>query len=654
MSGGGVRAGEFDGVYDTSESADLGEQLLAPGVSLAGTVVDRAGQPVAGALVTLRATTPGNGDLSTAPVRTTTGTDGTFRLDGAATSGGVNHLRAEKAGFAPVAETLPRAGILARPLVLSPGTPIPGRVAARGGRSAAGALVRFEGRAETRWVEAAPDGSFRIPDAPEGRGALVADAGEGGWGELTGVVLPLAEGKSAAVTLAPAASLSGRVVDAKTLRGVARAKVEVRQGAFVRTARSAPDGSYRISPLPPRSYRVSVDEPRYVPFHRTAEVAAGEGKKLDAPLVLGASLAGRVTDESGQPVAGAQGALVRGGESGLAAFLRQVRAAAGAPIFRSAADGTFRASRLAPGESQRLTVSHPDFAPSTLGGISLLSGQTAANLPVVLRRGAAITGVVREKDGAPVDGAEVELQQAMGFRGGRGGANLQMNVLPGGPGGPRQRPTVRTGADGAFEVRGLVPGDFTLLVRKSGFATERVDPVKVPEEGSPEPLSITLGPGASISGVVRQKSGTPAEGWSVVASEAGTSALGPRARGNLNPTGSDGLFVLEGLRPGQAYDLQLFGGPGIGPQRKNVVPPADGVEIVVPGAGRIAGRAVDAQTGRPLAEYAVSYEPERMGGGGGVFRVVNRMAGQRLTGMGEKTEVRSEDGTFLLEDVPPG
>ncbi|HQR67640.1 MAG TPA: carboxypeptidase-like regulatory domain-containing protein, partial [Thermoanaerobaculia bacterium] len=96
VSGGGVRAGEFDGVYDTSESADLGEQLLAPGVSLAGTVVDRAGQPVAGALVTLRATTPGNGDLSTAPVRTTTGTDGTFRLDGAATSGGVNPLRAEK------------------------------------------------------------------------------------------------------------------------------------------------------------------------------------------------------------------------------------------------------------------------------------------------------------------------------------------------------------------------------------------------------------------------------------------------------------------------------------------------------------------------------------------------------------------------------
>ncbi|MCI4355505.1 MAG: carboxypeptidase-like regulatory domain-containing protein, partial [Thermoplasmata archaeon] len=227
-----------------------------------------------------------------------------------------------------------------------------------------------------------------------------------------------------------------------------------------------------------------------------------------------------------------------------------------------------------------------------------------------------------------------------------------MNVVPG-PGGARQRPAVKTGNDGRFEIHGLLPGDYTLWIRKSGFATERIDPLKVPEEGMSQPVAVTLGPGAAISGVVKLRSGAPAEGWSVIASEAGTSAPGPRARGNLNPTGSDGIFVLDGLKPGQSYDLQLFGGTGIGPSRKGVVPPADGVEVVVSGTGRIAGRAVDAPTGRPLAAYAVSYEPERTGGGG-VFRIVNRAAGQRLTGMGEKTEVKSEDGTFLLSDVSPG
>ncbi len=651
-AGGGLRAVEFDGVFESAESADLGEHVLASGVALAGTVVDGSGKPVADAHVTLWATTPGDTDLSPVPVRTKTAADGTFRLEGAAASAGINTLRIEKAGFAPLSETLPRAGVLSKPVVLSPGTTFAGRVTAQGGRSTAGTLVRFEGRGETRWVEAGSDGSFTIADAPSGKGNLVADAGDAGYGELTGLVLPLADGKSAAVRLSPAASLSGRVIDSRTLRGVPRAKVELRQEAFVKTARSGPDGSYKISPLPPRSYRISVDEPRYVPFRKSAGIAFGEAKKLDAPLVLGASMTGRVVDENGQPVAGAQGALTRTGESGLGAFLRRARAAPSAPAFRSAADGTFRASRLVPGESQRLTVAHPDFAPSTMGGLALVSGQTTANVAVVLRRGAAITGVVRDKDGNPLEGAEAEVQQAMGFRGGRGGAAFQLNILPG-AGGPGRRPPVKSGADGRFEVRGLTPGDFTLWVRKSGFASERIDPVKVPEQGSPEPLTVTLVPGAAISGVIRQKSGTPAEGWSVVASEAGTSALGPRARGNLNPTGSDGFFVLDGLKPGQAYDLQLFGGPGIGPQMKNVVPPTNGLEIIVAGSGRILGRAVDAQSGRPLTEYAVSYEPERSGGGG-IFRIVNRMAGQRLTGMGEKTEVRSDDGTFQLDDVPPG
>ncbi|MFI5181677.1 MAG: carboxypeptidase regulatory-like domain-containing protein [Thermoanaerobaculia bacterium] len=651
-AGSGARAVEFDGVFESSEWADLGEHVLAAGASLAGKVVDDSGQPVVDAIVTLRVTTPGDPDLSPAPVRTKTAADGTFRLDGAAASGGLNTLRIEKAGLAPHVETLARAGILPKPVLLSPGASFSGRVTARGGRGAAGALVRFEGRAATRWVEASAEGTFTIPDAPPGKGTLVADAGDAGYGELTGLVLPLAEGRSAAVTLLPAASLSGRVIDSKTLRGIPRAKVEVRQGSSVKTARSAADGSYRITPLLPRSIRISADEPRYVPLRRNVEITSGETKKLDAPLVLGASLTGRVTDENGQPVAGAQGALVPIGETGLAAFMRQVRASASAPLFRTATDGTFRASRLMPGASQRLTVAHPEFASSTLGGLTLVSGQTTANVSVVLRHGAAITGVVHDKDGNPLEGAEAEVQQGMGFRGGRGGAALQMNILSG-AGGPRQRPAVKTGADGRFEIRGLTPGDYTLWLRKSGFASERIDPVKVPEEGSPEALSVTLDPGAAISGVVRQKSGTPAEGWSVVSSEAGTSALGPRARGNLSPTGSDGLFVLDGLKPGQPYDLQLFGGPGLGPSKKNVIPPIDGVEIVVSGTGRIAGRAVDAQTGRPIPEYAVLYEPERSGGGG-VFRIVNRLAGQRLTGMGEKTEIRSDDGTFQLDDVPPG
>ncbi len=652
MAGGGIRAVEFDGVFESSESADLGEHVLASGVVLAGTVVNRSGQPVAGASVTLRATTPGDADLSPAPVSTTTGADGTFRLDGAAASAGTNTLRIEKAGFAAFSESLPRAGALLRPIVLSAGAAFTGQVRPLPGKSAAGALVRFEERTETRWVEAGPDGGFTIPDVAPGRGTLVADAGASGFGETTGLVFPLPEGKVVTVSLSPPASLEGRVVDAKTLRAVPRAKVSVGRGNLRRAVRSGPDGRYVLAPILPGAWGFQADEPRYVLFKKEIQIAAGESRKLDAPLVPGATLVGRVTDENGQPVKGAQGALAPATMTGLAALLRQVRTGGVTPVFRSAADGTFRASRLAPGENQRLTVSHPDYVASTVGGMNLLPGQTSPTMTVVLHRGAVITGVVRDKDGNPVEGAEAEVQQGMNFRGGRGGAAARINILPG-AGGAGGRPPVRTSADGRFEIRGFSPGDYTLFVRKSGYATERIDPVKVPETGSPEALAVTLGPGAAITGVVRLRSGAPAEGWSVVASEAGTSPIGPRTRANLNPTGSDGLFVLEGLKPGKPYDLQLFGGPGIGPSRKNVLPPADGVEIVVAGSGRITGRAVDARTGQPVSEYTISYEPERMGGGG-LFRIVNQVAGQRVTGIGEKTEIRSDDGTFQLDDVPPG
>jgi protocatechuate 3,4-dioxygenase beta subunit len=648
--GGGIRPVEFDAVYESAETEDLGEHVLAAGAVLTGKIVDGRGEPVGGAAVTLIASTPGDAELLPAPAQAVTAADGSFHLDGAAGSQGTNRLRIEKPGYAPVSETIPRAGALAKPVVLPAGIALAGHVRPLPGRSAGGTLVRFEARAVTRWVEAAADGSFTIPDAPAGVGTLVADAGDSGFGETTGLLLPLPEGKSAVVALSPAASLGGRVVDAKTLRGVARAKVEVRQGAVTRSGRSGPDGSYRIAPVAPRAVRVTVNEPRYVPFRKGLEIAPGQATKLDITLTPGASIAGRVTDENGQPVAGARGVLERSGPTGLRAVLRRLREEGGAPLFRTAADGTYHVSRLAPGANQSLLVAHPDFTTATVGGLNLMAGRAGPTVTVVLRRGAVLSGLVHDADGHPIEGAEAEAQQGFGLRGGRRGGAI-LNLL-GGRGGSLEHPAVRTGADGRFEIRGLAPGDYTLWVRKSAMATERIDPVKVPETGSPEAVSVTLGPGATISGTVLLRSGAPAEGWSVVASEPGTSPLGPRARGALTPTGSDGLFVLDGLKPGRPYDLRFFGGSGVGPSRTGIVPPAAGLEIVVAGAGRITGRVVDARTSRPITAYTVAYVPER--GGGGLFRIVDRVAGRQVTGIGEKHEVSSDDGSFVLEDVPPG
>ncbi len=421
--------------------------------------------------------------------------------------------------------------------------------------------------------------------------------------------------------------------------------------------RTAPDGTYALKGVPAETYRLAVDEARHVPWADAAlSLAPGEARKLDVALTLGATLTGKVVDENGAPVPAARGTLIRGGENAFAGLRRMLRLGAEITAFRTRPDGTFTASRLAPGDNQRLFVSHADFERATVAGLSLPSGGTKAGVAVVLKRGATITGVVKDLADQPLADVEVQLDPSVNFRGGAGGAVMNFTRL----GGPSSRPKTKSGPDGAFAIKGISVGEYAVVLKKPGYATERVDPVKVTDQGA-EPVHVALGPGASISGSIRHKNGDGVEGYLVRAGAAGGGGRGGRGGGMgaglLNaiaadsPTGADGGFVVDGLKPGQPYDLTAFGGSGMAPAKRGVVAPAAGADIVVAGTGRIAGTVLDAKSGQPLRNFSVSYEPDR--GGGMVIRIVARGAGAQ-TGIGQKREFQTEDGTFTLEDVPAG
>ena len=381
--------------------------------------------------------------------------------------------------------------------------------------------------------------------------------------------------------------------------------------------------------------------------------AAGETKQLDIPLVLGASLAGRVTDEAGKPVANAQGVVAQSGPVNLQRIVRRLRGAE-PPTFRTGPDGTFRAARLTPGAGQILTVTHPDFERATVGGLSLIPGAAKAGVVVVLQRGSAVTGAVKDGQGHPVAGAEVTLSQSLMFGGGRGGrgGGPALALLAGGAGADRKADT--TGNDGTFAVRGVAPGEYVLAVTRSGYAAERIDPVKVAKSGPPPPFTVTLGPGATISGRVVRKSGAGAEGFVLVATVAGSPPFGAGARTD-QPTGPDGGFAIDGLKPGQSYDLRLLGPAGMVQGKRGVMAPAPSVVLTVAGPGRITGTARDAQDGSPLADFLVSYEADRGGGLRGLMRgAAGGAGGAAAGGPGQPVEVNGGDGTFAIEDVPAG
>ena len=146
-----------------------------------------------------------------------------------------------------------------------------------------------------------------------------------------------------------------------------------------------------------------------------------------------------------------------------------------------------------------------------------------AGVTVVLKRGATITGVVKDGADQPLADVEVQVDPSMNLRGGAGGVTMNFVRL----GGASARPKTKTGADGAFAIKGISVGEYALVLKKPGFATERVDPVKVTEQGA-EPVLVALGPGASIAGAVRRKNGEGVDGFLV---RAGAAAGGGGGRG---------------------------------------------------------------------------------------------------------------------------
>ena len=90
------------------------------------------------------------------------------------------------------------------------------------------------------------------------------------------------------------ATLRGRVVDAADGTPLPGVRIVARSegGAFV--ARSGADGRYSVRGLSPRSYRLTAEDDRFVPWSRTVRVAPGRAETQDVPLTRGATLAGRV------------------------------------------------------------------------------------------------------------------------------------------------------------------------------------------------------------------------------------------------------------------------------------------------------------------------------------------------------------------------
>ncbi|MDQ5858899.1 MAG: carboxypeptidase regulatory-like domain-containing protein [Acidobacteriota bacterium] len=615
------------GPYDAAEDVALGDVLLAAAEKVSGRVTDEAGKPVAGAKVRAYGGLPFEEEDVTLYADATTGADGSFTI---ANAPGRGRVTARAKGYSPATQTSFQERVTAAKLTLRSGATVQGTVLDPGGKPVEGAIVV----SGTLAAKTDASGAYRISGVPTGSQAV-----EASWKDFAARKdsLRVKKGETAEVPLrlGRSASVTGTVVDEKTRRPIAGVRVSTASGGFAfrgvepgRRARTDAKGKFRLVGLRSRAYAIRAAKTDYLPVTMPGVVAGVSAPGTVAiALQRSASIAGKVTDEAGAPVAGARVRIAS--DSGMRALMRGGPAAfLGRAGVLTGPDGTFRMRGLAAQKNRTLEAVKSSYATAKRHGVTLSAGQVVKDVVLVLKRGLEARGRVVDAAGQPLAGAEIRLSPAQ-----RGGGFIVMGGMN------REKPDATSGADGSFRVAGLEAGEYALAVAREGYAPKRVPSAPVLDPGPNQWPVIVLAAGVPIAGVVRN-----AKGEAIVGAE--VFVFGEEAGGTRNSrTDPEGRFRLEGLSADRQLRMTVVA-DGYAPLQRSVKPSSEELVLVLKTAGTIRGRVEDAATKRPVTDFTASYTE-----GQGAFA-----AGMRFVMGGRQSDkaFQSSDGSFELADVPPG
>ena len=325
--------------------------------------------------------------------------------------------------------------------------------------------------------------------------------------------------------------IRGRVVAADTGAPLRRAQVRL-SAAEVRVNRSATtdaEGRYEFPELPAGRYNVSVSRSGFVslsfgqqrPFEQGRPLDLGNGQqadRIDFALPRGGVIAGRITDELGEPLAAVRVQAMR--YQYLPNGRRQLTPVSGGFFGLVTNDlGEFRLYSLMPGTyvvsatpadimmmmpggpAGPASISAPDdghgitYYPGTINvdeaqSITVgLADVANASFALVPQRMTRITGVVRNSQGKPF-ATSLALRTQAG-----GGMSMRMLAM--------------SGADGRFTAANVPPGEHYIEV-SSGPSGDESASVAVTAGGQDiTDLIVTTSPGVTISGHVVLEGGAP-------------------------------------------------------------------------------------------------------------------------------------------------
>lgn len=377
---------------------------------------------------------------------------------------------------------------------------------------------------------------------------------------------------------AAGASLAGRVVNAVTAVPLVGAIVRVTGAGETRVVMTDEEGRFVIGELPPGRFTLFASKGGFVgsPYGQVRPGGVGAPidveratayEKLNIGLAPGAVITGALIDEHGQPVVGAVVSASR-----LALVIDEWRVTAVAGADDTTDDrGTYRLYGLAPGQYyvagraaaalvaslSRRGVAAAGNAPTYYPGATSLGAATA----VVVEAGAEIGGVNFTLSNAGFGTVRGRAASTTGRSLGPGVVTLFDRGSESLSGGPTQTGLIQQ--DGQFEVRGVPPGTYELVVRSAlsvGALPEYGSTTVVVSEGTVDGVFVSASTGATARGRIVSDGARRVPDSLRLAFR--SAERGVDSRVQRDQYGANGTFEVAGLFGRQLVRLSRAGAEG--------------------------------------------------------------------------------------------